>query len=326
MQLASNRRPIWKLCRGAFALLIVAAVVQSAWACINMHATDLHGGHKVAPMGAETYSGSLAWQDRTKRNEVMLLFAEERMQSDNSIENRSDYAAALIYSGCLDEAIKLLNTLEQEASGDYSIAANLGTAYELAGENQLALKWTEEAITRSPDSHLGSEWIHVEILRAKVAWDAGEERKVLNLNFGLEPLPAELNLDRWKAHANTLEELRDQIFFQLTERTDFVPPKDAVVAELLFALANCVATTETIEEALPVYDLAEEYGYSNTALLRARRTHLENITEQNSLSGKHATISIGRVIAIGVVLIGLAFGVVVGVPASIWLLWKRFRT
>ncbi len=66
--------------------------------------------------------------------------------------NRNDYAVALVYLGRYDEAISLLQRLEKETPGHYATAANLGTAYELSGNNELALKWIKEGIRRNPRS------------------------------------------------------------------------------------------------------------------------------------------------------------------------------
>jgi len=45
---------------------------------------------------------------------------------------------------------------------------DLGTAYELAGKNEPALRWIREGLRRNPNSHKGTEWLHVKILEAKI--------------------------------------------------------------------------------------------------------------------------------------------------------------
>jgi len=81
---------------------------------------------------------------------------------------KNDLAVALLHTGETQEAIRLLQEVETEHPGAYQTAANLGTAYELAGDNANGLKWIEEGVKRNPDSHGGSEWIHVAILKAKI--------------------------------------------------------------------------------------------------------------------------------------------------------------
>ena len=48
--------------------------------------------------------------------------------------------------------------------GNARVAANLGTALELKGENEEALKWIREGVIRDASEHDGSEWLHARIL------------------------------------------------------------------------------------------------------------------------------------------------------------------
>src|SRR5690606_13087090 len=70
-------------------------------------------------------------------------------------DEREREAVRKILSGQAREAISLLQKIEEDASGQYSTAANLGTAYELAGDNRNALKWINEGLRRNPESHHG---------------------------------------------------------------------------------------------------------------------------------------------------------------------------
>lgn len=82
---------------------------------------------------------------------------------------RNDLASALIHTGDLRTAIQILEEIEKTNPGLYRTASNLGTAYELAGEPAKALDWIRKGIDRNPESHEGSEWIHVRILEKKVS-------------------------------------------------------------------------------------------------------------------------------------------------------------
>src|SRR4029077_1629809 len=82
---------------------------------------------------------------------------------------RSDYAVSLVYVGKTKEAVELLQSLEKEQPGTYIVAANLGTALELLGNNEEALHWIREGIRRNPQSHEGTEWLHAKIIEAKIA-------------------------------------------------------------------------------------------------------------------------------------------------------------
>jgi hypothetical protein len=74
---------------------------------------------------------------------------------------RSDYAAVLIHRG------GALKAVEDEHPGEYIVAANLGTAYELSGDMAQAHRWIGEGIVRNPGAHEGTEWLHLRILEAE---------------------------------------------------------------------------------------------------------------------------------------------------------------
>ena len=94
---------------------------------------------------------------------------ESDLRSSTNFTDRSDYAVALMYLGRHQEAVTLLHQLEAERPGEYFVAGNLGTAYELTGKNEEALRWIREAIRRNPAAHEGTEWLHAKILEAKIA-------------------------------------------------------------------------------------------------------------------------------------------------------------
>ena len=93
---------------------------------------------------------------------------EKQLRDATSLAERNDYAVALMYLGRSSEAVELLKKLETENPGKYEIAANLGTAYELAGNNLEAHRWIKEGIQRNEESHFGTEWLHVENSRSQI--------------------------------------------------------------------------------------------------------------------------------------------------------------
>lgn len=94
---------------------------------------------------------------------------EASLRGATNFNDRSDYSVALMYLGRSPAAVEMLQQLEKEKPGQYFIAANLGTAYELSGNNEEALRWINEGLRRDPDSHEGTEWLHAKILEAKIA-------------------------------------------------------------------------------------------------------------------------------------------------------------
>src|SRR5688572_26564188 len=188
---------------------------------------------------------------------------EESLRGSTSFDDRNDYAVALMYLGRADEAVAILKTLESEKPGDYSIAANLGTAYELSGQNEEARKWIQEGIRRNPDSHFGTEWLHVAILDAKIQLQSDpnyfDHHSVLNIDY--RALETGAKVIQLGTEEHRLHDLTDALRYQLIERLKFVKGKDPAVASLLFDYAAIEAGTATLESAISLLQLAGEYGY-----------------------------------------------------------------
>jgi tetratricopeptide (TPR) repeat protein len=190
---------------------------------------------------------------------------EQQLRGSVSFEDRNDYAVALMYLGRSDQAVELLKKLEDEKPGRYEIAANLGTAYELAGKIPEALEWIREGMHRNSYSHEGTEWLHIKILEAKFRHqqepDYFKKRAVLNLDFSQlkdHPRGQTIVMDgqNWPVSF-----LTSAIDYQLQERLKFVKGKDPSVASLLFDYAELEAATGTLEAALEILHLAAQYGY-----------------------------------------------------------------
>ena len=186
--------------------------------------------------------------------------ADSTYRATGRLEDYSDYAVMLVYTGNYQQAKKTLREIEQTLPGLYNTAANLGTVYELLGQNDSAFYWIKKAIEIDSASHHGSEWIHLKILEAKLK-AKGDERyysnhNILSLDFGLDEIPENKNnLD--------LKKLQDDLYYQLSERMSFIKPKDAIVAQLLFDLGTVTAMVRDVKSAIQIYESAKEYGYSS---------------------------------------------------------------
>lgn len=142
-----------------------------------------------------------------------------------SPEERSDYGAALVFAGRFDDAIAVLVQLERDYPGRYATAANLGTAYELAGDVPRALEWIKTGIARNRNSHDGTEWLHVAILECK-------------LKLAKDPA--------WLRHHHVLDGCEDKdrltrevaLEYQLNERLYFIKNDDPIMCDLLYEAAR----------------------------------------------------------------------------------------
>jgi len=187
---------------------------------------------------------------------------------DTPLDRRNNVAVDMIYRGNTQEAIEELRQLEAEHPGEYATAANLGTAYELAGRNEDALQWINEAIRRDPDSHGGTEWLHVDILEAKI--QAERDPTFFNAH-------SVLDLDHRQIHSidseniaggvrRPVKEIGRAIHHQLQERLTFVKPTDPAVAGLLYDYAAIEAATRSLESARDLLLMARDFGYPRSRL------------------------------------------------------------
>lgn len=198
---------------------------------------------------------------------------KQRHLSDRA--NPQDAAVAAILGGDHVAAVKMLLNLEAQNPGDYHTAANLGTAFELAGDNENALNWIKEGIKRNPSSHHGTEWLHALILEAKIAAASG--KSLPNTNR-LVPLPEEVkkgDFVKVQAMEHRAADIFTALAFQLEERMVFVKPQDRWVAECLYSLAILQAHFYSAQDALRILGLAEQYGFPDSNLLQSRRQSFE---------------------------------------------------
>ena len=248
-----------------FPILLLAGLIaisgHSAIGCIWVPGTTQEGKRKMVT-GAKAAQRLQPYLRKNPAHEGERLLRQ--FQGATNFEERVSYGAGLIYAGKYDEAIKLLVALEAEKPGVYYTAANLGTAYELAGNNLDALKWINESIARNPNSHQGTEWVHVKILEAKVAAATIPNYFNLHTILDLKP-PLKLTESTIISTGNIplpAKEIRTAIQYQLQERLEFVKSTDPVVASLLFDYAVLEAALGTLESAKSLLVLAKEFETS----------------------------------------------------------------
>jgi hypothetical protein len=265
----------------AFPMAVLGLMVSGipALACMWIYGTNLDG-KRVEVDGHIRDLSLVNPEKRIAEWSPKLEMYQKRMKANPSVENRSDYAAALIHVGDVKLGIRILEEIERTNPGLYVTAANLGTAFELSGENENALEWISEGLRRNANSHYGSEWVHVKILEAKIALAKDpawlKTHSILNLDFGNAPRPElpEITVVDSKGKARTHSEVKHAIAYQLHERLGFIPAPDPIVADLLFDLANLYALTTTVEVAQPVYDLALKFGVKSPELVNARKDYI----------------------------------------------------
>lgn len=206
-------------------------------------------------------------------NDKILNELDERWKATDSIEYLSDYGVVLIYQNKYEEAKNIYLKIDKIKPGRYSTAANLGTVYELLGDNKSALSWIQKAVKLNPVSHDSSEWLHVRILEAKI-----NGAPYINTNFLLHTDFGRDSMAVSELSKTELLRLQKALFYQLNERLTFIQAPDKIVAQLLFDLANVsLLTGANIYQVNDIYSMAKKYGYENP-LWNKRSTYAKHLS------------------------------------------------
>ncbi|RWY57403.1 tetratricopeptide repeat protein [Mucilaginibacter gilvus] len=244
----------------AFVIILTLCFLGKSFACLNGEVYVL-GNHAFlytdrvddTPRGHYFFDGE-------RRNHIKRYVREldSLYRLKNDIRYLSDEGLVLVVLGEYKKAIALYQEIEMTEPDRYSTASNIGTAYELDGQNKQALFWIEKAVKLNEDSHFDSEWIHVNILKAKLGGrQLINSQFLLNTDFGTDSIP------RTALRMKSLDSLSSALYYQLNERISFVKPKDKIVAQLLFDLSNITFLRGDYRVALADYQLAKEYGYDD---------------------------------------------------------------
>lgn len=254
-----------------FSLVTVAATTFAppCFGCLQgyegpVSTTNIHGQTVTdhPPGWLERLTAAL---DKSATNRVKGPRQKHQFEADPVRKANAD-AVEILLDGDTKSAIELLQGIEAAHPGRYETAANLGTALELSGNNEGALKWITEGMKRNKQSHDHSEWIHVKILEAKLALKtdphwldthtiSGINLEKLNELGQMDTLQGPMRL----FHA-TLPNVHGSIGWQLNERMALVKPKDVIVAHLLYELAFIEMEIGNLDDAKGELKLAVSYG------------------------------------------------------------------
>jgi len=267
-------------------LLFFLLLTLPVLACLNLTEKNLDGKDVSIDGGPdpEIYSQSTEdWQAKLATLDERLRIIDPK--SSVARESLNDRGVCLAHLGRAPEALALFEKLEKEAPGSYQTAANLGTCYELCGRDKDALRWIRIGMKLNPESHEGTEWLHVAILEAKLALarDPGwlTTHSVLGYDFGNElrpKVPAEL------ADAASRDRVRKALRYQLGERMPLVPAPDPVVGDLLFDLGNLCALMTTAHRGEEVMKDALRYGTPRAALAKKRRDYFASFDKKEDMA------------------------------------------
>ncbi|PHR49149.1 MAG: hypothetical protein COA32_03615 [Fluviicola sp.] len=248
--------------------VLLFSIVESN-ACLNDYYSVDSQGHLHSH---DDFATAFNKNFNLKLIESKLIKLEKQLETEKDYKLLSNYAVLLLKAGKTSEALAILEQLSVHHPDEYQITANLGTAYELNGEVDKALEYIKKGIELNPDSHGGSEWVHVKVLEAKQQLEKGS--LYLSRNSVLNLTEDQKN--------DTL--VRNQILIQVRERFPFSPGPNQIMSSLCIDLGDCFANTESIEFAKVLYTIAKLYYGANDELVD------EKISKMVELRSEHANV------------------------------------
>ena len=239
-------------------LLLLFSNINS-FACLNGESKELKNGDYLymdhdnrLPFGHNFFD---------RQFEKIKFRLDSIYKKTKDIAYLSDKGLILILQKKYTEALELYLSIEKTNPNRYSTASNIGTIYELIGENKKALEWINKSIKINSKSHNESEWLHSKILEAKISGEKFYTSEfILGINSGNEELPI-TTLNKME-----INKLYKSIFFQLNERISFIKPKEKIVAMLLFELGNLSIIKKEYRNARDIYLKSIEYGLKSDLL------------------------------------------------------------
>lgn len=216
--------------------IVFMAVFSNANACLNSYDEQM--------MELEPDPTSITFMSQTERNQFYQNELQKFLKKSpkpKTIEQKNDYAVQLIYNGEYTKAVKILLEIEKSKPNLANTAVNLGTAYELLRQNDQAAFWIAKGLKLNPDVHEGSEWIHLEILKAKQQKADAEWFRwhpLLALDFGTGYFPKLSEEKRTVWNIDQADRLAQEAKLQLRERRKFIFGDDIYMAQLAYETAN----------------------------------------------------------------------------------------
>ena len=141
---------------------------------------------------------------------------------------------------------------------NYNLSANLGTAYELVGKLDSALKYISKGYQLNKQSHRGSEWVHIKILEAKIKQEKDANWIIKN------PIISEKVLDQFKKASkfnnSTVRQINQNLFYQIKTRAPFTPAPNQTITNLLITLGDFNFKHGTYENSILAYIYALKFN------------------------------------------------------------------
>jgi tetratricopeptide (TPR) repeat protein len=238
--------------------IIAVLVLLFSWqskACLNYYYfVNKEGNYYMS----DTIIRAFNLNFNKERNLTKLKNSYSRLSREHDYRILSDYSVSLLKLGNVKTALELLIALEKAHPEEYNLAANLGTAFELNGMPDSALKYIRLAITINPSSHGNSEWVHEKVLETKL--QIKDKPKYLADHTVLQ-LTGSQKKDSM---------IRKQIELQVRERFPFCKGPDPIMASLLTDLGESYCEQLSVEYGKALYQIAQKYYGDTTGALKEK--------------------------------------------------------
>jgi tetratricopeptide (TPR) repeat protein len=239
-------------------IFILLAIAVISLSCVNTFSKSKNGDSYEYTYWS-VFSKEKLIKDANEEIKELLEEGKKALSEEDFLHNRNDLAANYIKVGELNKAEVILQQLLQKFPNEYSLYANLGTLYELKGQNQKALDNIKYSVKLNPESHQGSEWFHISVLEFKL--------KFKDTDFSTSIL----HLDTVKTNPN---DIFSDIDHQLNERIPFTPEPNLLMARILAEYGDFVAENKTLLDALEVYYAGMDYDVNNRLDFKKRMIDL----------------------------------------------------
>jgi tetratricopeptide (TPR) repeat protein len=239
-----------------FVLVLFFLVSIPGFACLNEFEETIDGHETASFYYLHTYYRSFD----TQYSKQFVDYYDLNNRENIDYEELSDVSVHLAKLGRYEESLELLLWLNARHPDEYQICANLGTLYELNGHVDSAYYFIEKSMQINPDSHMGTEWVHLSILKAKkeIAKNSNWLSNHRVLNLGLNKT-IDFNSDEYAQVMDTIT----AIDYQMYERVPFTPVPDPILADIFDELGDILAKHYSVNQAYIAYSISLQYGPEN---------------------------------------------------------------
>ncbi|MBL9145102.1 MAG: hypothetical protein JNM99_15590 [Verrucomicrobiaceae bacterium] len=264
--------------RFLFAISVGTIVWWQPWPCLscfNGYGEDVSTTNIRGEVVSDRAKGWLSRLTEARHHAVSHRHRGPRFPGqfkDDPVMHANAEAVEVLLDGSIEKSVRMLRQIEAATPSRYETAANLGTALELSGDDEGALKWITEGIRRNRQSHDQSEWIHVRILEAKVAlkrdprWLETNTISGINRDNMTKAFEIETPQGPMVLFHPSKPSVHNAIGWQLNERMSLVKPTDIIVAHLLYELALIEMEAGNLKDAEGELEMAKDYGLPQALL------------------------------------------------------------